>query len=141
MVPKTTPYQNDTTVSVKLYLAFELSQAEWKPAFMIGLGRAPRLRTLKGHDLTGLRREIEQAKARFGLSKEAAVLSGYEAGQDGFWLYRYPESIDANSLVVDSASIEVNRRFRRAAQPLIFSFPNLEVFFMESLHCSCILWV
>jgi len=30
------------------------------------------------------------------------------------WLHRYLESIGVNNLVVDSASIEVNRRFRRA---------------------------
>jgi transposase len=51
---------------------------------------------------------------RFGLSKEAVVLSCYEAGRDGFWLHRYLEAGGVNHLVVDSASIEVNRRFRRA---------------------------
>jgi hypothetical protein len=40
MVPKTTHKMNDTTVSSKLYLALELSQAEWKLGFTIGLGQA-----------------------------------------------------------------------------------------------------
>ena len=114
MVPKTTCKANDTPVSGRLYLALELSQAEWKLCFTIGLGQAPRLRTLKARELDGLKREIEQAKVRFGLAKEAAVMSCYEAGRDGFWLHRYLESIGVNNLVVDSASIEVNRRFRRA---------------------------
>src|SRR5574341_909860 len=114
MVPKTTRKRNDTPVSGRLYLALELSQAEWKLGFTIGLGQAPRLRSLQARNLKGLSREIEQAKERFGLSKEAAVVSCYEAGRDGFWLHRYLESIGVGNLVVDSASIEVNRRFRRA---------------------------
>jgi len=43
MVPKTTSRKNDTPVSGRLYLALELSQAEWKLGFTIGLGQAPRL--------------------------------------------------------------------------------------------------
>lgn len=113
MVPKTTRKQNDTPVSGKLYLAFELSESEWKLGFTIGLGQAPRLRTIKARNLEGLRRELEQARVRFGLSKETAVLSCNEAGRDGFWLHRYLEVQGINNLVVDSASIEVNRRYRR----------------------------
>src|SRR6185295_743513 len=59
------------------------------------------------------KREIEQAKGRFGLAKEVSVYSCYEAGRDGFWLHRYLESVGVKNRVVDSASIEVNRRFRR----------------------------
>ena len=114
MVPKTTCRAKDKPLSGTLYLALELSQAEWKLGFTIGLGQAPRLRSLKARDRDGLKREIEQAKVRFGLAKEVAVSSCYEAGRDGFWLHRYLESIGVDNLVVDSASIEVNRRFRRA---------------------------
>lgn len=113
MVPRTTRKTNDTPVSGKLYLAFELSEGEWKLGFTIGLGQAPRLRTIKARHLEGLRREIEQARVRFGLPKETAVLSCYEAGRDGFWLHRYLDAQGINNLVVDSASIEVNRRYRR----------------------------
>jgi len=113
MVPKTTRTRNDTPVLRKLYLAFELSESEWKLGFTIGLGQAPRLRAIKARHLEGLRREIEQARVRFGLSEDADVLSCYEAGRDGFWLHRYLEAQGINNLVVDSASIEVNRRYRR----------------------------
>jgi transposase len=113
MVPKTTRKQNNTPVSGKLYLAFELSESEWKLGFTIGLGQAARLRAVKARSLEGLKREIEQAKVRFGLPKETAVLSCYEAGRDGFWLHRYLEAQGINNLVMDSASIEVNRRYRR----------------------------
>jgi len=95
-------------------MAIELSSAEWKLGFTIGVGQAPRLRTLKARDLSGLKQEIEQAKIRFGLERNVEVFSCYEAGRDGFWLHRHLEASDVNNLVVDSASIEVNRRFRRA---------------------------
>lgn len=114
MVPKTTRKKDETPVPARLYLALELSQAEWKLGFTIGLGQAPRLKSLAGRNVKGLKREIEQAKERFGLAKEAVVLSCYEAGRDGFWLHRYLEANNVDNVVVDSASIEVNRRFRRA---------------------------
>ena len=84
MVPKTTRKRNDTLVSGKLYLAFELSESEWKLGFTIGLGQAPRLKNLHARNLKGLKREIGQAKVRFGLSEDTVVLSCYEAGRDAF---------------------------------------------------------
>jgi transposase len=60
-----------------------------------------------------LGQEIHLAKKRFKRS-EANVVSCYEAGRDGFWLDRYLKAKGIENLVVDSASIEVNRRARRA---------------------------
>jgi transposase len=97
-----------------LYLAFELGNAEWKLGFSVGIGQRARVRTIQARDVEGLEREIELAKARFGLPEEAGVLSCYEAGRDGFWLHRYLTEAGVKNLVVDSSSIEVNRRFRRA---------------------------
>ena len=42
------------------------------------------------------------------------MVSCYEAGRQGFWLHRWLVAQDVESHVVDSASIEVNRRKRRA---------------------------
>jgi hypothetical protein len=50
--------RNDTTKGGKLYLAFEMSNAEWKLGLTIGLAQAPRWRTLKARNLKGLRQEI-----------------------------------------------------------------------------------
>jgi transposase len=41
-------------------------------------------------------------------------VSCYEAGRDGFWLHRYLQSRGIDNVVVDSASLEVDRRLRRA---------------------------
>lgn len=113
MEPETTCTSNDTTEKRKLYMAMELSQKEWKLGFSVGPGQAPRLRSVAGRDLGGLMVEIRLARERFGLGKEVEVESCYEAGRDGFWLHRYLERQGVRNLVVDSASIEVSRRFRR----------------------------
>jgi transposase len=97
-----------------LYLAFELGESEWKLGFTTGFGQNPRRRTIKAGDRDALEREIDLAKPRFGLPAQARVMSCYEAGRDGFWLHRYLISQDIENLVVDSASIEVNRRAKRA---------------------------
>lgn len=58
--------------------------------------------------------EIACAKERLGLPPDAPVISCYEAGRDGFWLHRYLTALGVTNHVVDSSSIEVNRRARRA---------------------------
>jgi len=97
-----------------LYLAFELGNLHWKLGFTIGMGQRPRERNIAAGDLAALEREIRRAKKRFGLPEETPVLSCYEAGRDGFWLHRYLVAQGVENLVVDSSSIEVNRRQRRA---------------------------
>ena len=97
-----------------LYLAFELSEAHWKLGFTIGVGQRPRERNIRACDLAALREEIRRAKKRFDLPETVRVVSCYEAGRDGFWLHRYLTQEGVENLVVDSSSIEVNRRQRRA---------------------------
>jgi transposase len=103
-----------TTASPKLYLAFDLGWTSWNLAFTTGIAQKPRLRTIPARDLDGLKREIERARHRFGLSDTTEIRSCYEAGRDGFWLHRYLEKEGVNNRVVDASSIEVNRRARRA---------------------------
>ena len=97
-----------------LYLAFELGWNEWKLAFATGPADNPRLRALGGRKTDVLLQEIANAKKRFGLPDDAPVQSCYEAGRDGFWLHRYLECHGIVNQVVDSSSIEVKRRGRRA---------------------------
>jgi transposase len=106
--------QSNTTAAPVLYLALELSWNSWKLAFTVGLGQKARLRTIPARNAELLFREIDKAKARFGLPDDAPVASCYEAGRDGFWLHRLLVHHGIDNRVVDSASIEVNRRQRRA---------------------------
>jgi len=97
-----------------LYVAFELSKKEWKLAMTSGFGVQPWLRTVASRDWPGVERGIARGRARFGLSATAPVVSCYEAGRDGFWIHRALVARGIQNRVVDSASIEVNRRARRA---------------------------
>ena len=97
-----------------LYLAFELGDAQWKLGFTIGLGQQPRQRTIPAGHLDKLQAEITAARKRFRLDEAVRVVSCYEAGRDGFWLDRYLRSKGIENIIVDAASIEVNRRARRA---------------------------
>ena len=97
-----------------LYLALELSNRSWKLAFSTGHGQKPRFRNVPARDLDALTREIALARKRFGLPDSVSVISCFEAGRDGFWIHRFLQTQPHGfNLVVDSASIEVNRRFRR----------------------------
>ena len=114
MKPEAARLLNDTPFPQYLYMAIELSNEKWKVAFTIGFGQPPRLRNLTARDLRALTEEIRLAKIRFDLPESAPMVSCYEAGRDGFWLHRYLAAQGITNLVVDSASIEVNRRKRRA---------------------------
>jgi len=105
---------NSGTAPARLYLSFELGERDWKLAFTIGLGQRPRHRTIRAGDLTRLDAELAAAKQRFGLAAESAIVSCYEAGREGFWLHRALLARGVANIVVDAASIEVNRRARRA---------------------------
>ena len=98
----------------RIYLAFELSLKDWKLAFSCGFADKPLLRCVAAGDLPGLEGAIEEAKQKLGVAQSTTVASCYEAGRDGFWLHRYLVSIGVRNRIVDSASIEVNRRKRRA---------------------------
>jgi transposase len=96
-----------------LLLAFELGRRTWKLGFSVGLGQRPRCRQIPAGAVRLLAQEISRAKLRLRLPLDASVMSCYEAGRDGFWLHRYLVAQGITNHVVDSSSIEVNRRARR----------------------------
>ena len=102
------------TAGPVLYVAFELSWGTWKMAFTVGAGQPPRIRSVPARLTSSVLHEIKKAKLRFGLPANALVVSCYEAGRDGFWLHRFLLHQGIQNIVVDSASIEVSRRKRRA---------------------------
>src|SRR3974390_2303443 len=99
-----------------LYVAFELSRKDWKLGF--SEGKTPQIRqvTIPAGDLEGCRKEIDKAKERFGMKGPVRVRSCYEAGREGFWLHRALRKMGIENMVVDAASIEVNRRQRRGEE-------------------------
>lgn len=97
-----------------LLLAFELGQRTWKLGFTVGVGQRPRIRQIAARAVDRLADEIARAKARLDLPADAPVVSCFEAGRDGLWLHRYLMAHGITNHVVDSSSIEVDRRARRA---------------------------
>ena len=83
----------------KLYLAFELSNTQWKLGFTIGHRKQPRLRTITAGDLMTFQEEVRRAKERFRLPETIQVVSCYEAGRDGFWLHRYLATVGIVNLI------------------------------------------
>jgi hypothetical protein len=102
------------TCTTWLFLAFELGVETWKVGFTMGVAQRPRERSVRAGEVRALREEIGRAKRRFALADDAQVVSCSEAGRDGFWLHRLLVAHGIENLVVDSSSIEVNGRQRRA---------------------------
>jgi len=94
-----------------LYLALELSNTKWKLAF--SNGSKNRFVTINARDLKRFHQEVDESRKRLGLASDGQIMSCYEAGRDGFWIHRFLVAGGIENIVVDSASIEVNRRRRR----------------------------
>ena len=103
----------DTATQGGLYMSFELGDKSWKLTMSDGR-RGPGRYNVDAGDTAAVLDCIAKARARCGLSAEAKVHSCYEAGRDGWWLHRWLIEQGIDNIVVDAASIEVNRRARRA---------------------------
>src|ERR1700758_3833503 len=104
--------QNTGTVG-RLYMALELGDKKWIVAGSDGV-RGRSHYAVEAGDRQAMLVVLAKARARCGLRGKVMVHSCYEAGRDGFWLHRWLTEQGIDNLVVDSASIEVNRRARRA---------------------------
>ena len=110
----TSPSDQLTPSQRCLHMAIELSAAKWKLGFSDSVARRPRIRTIDAGQLEQLTLEIEAAKKTLRLDPETPVVSCYEAGRDGFWIHRCLISMGIESYIVEPASVEVNRKKRRA---------------------------
>ena len=97
-----------------LLVAFELGKKDWKLALTSGFAATPMVKTIPSGDLAAVERTLAAGRAHFGLPRAARVVSCYEAGRDGFWIHRALTTRGVDNRVLDSASIEVSRRARRA---------------------------
>ena len=103
----------ESTVAA-LYVALELASREWLLTMSSGPeAKRSRVRIRPG-DRAAMMMALMQAKTRSGLPADAPVRSCYEAGRDGFWPARWLVTLGIANVVVDSSSIEVPRRARRA---------------------------
>jgi transposase len=99
-----------------MYVAFELGKAKWKLGLVLPASNKLSKYTVDGGDVAAVQGLLDKAKAkaerRAGVP--VRVVSCYEAGYDGFWLHRWLQARQIDSRVLDPASVEVNRRSRRA---------------------------
>jgi transposase len=114
MITTATPNAHYSATEPVVFVAFELREKTWKLGFTIGHGQKPRERTVPARHHERILDEIAQAKRRLGLPETAPVVSCYEAGREGFWLHRFLQAHGVINQGVNSSSIEVNRRRRRA---------------------------
>jgi len=71
---------------------------------------------LEACDWKGLLDLCERIRTRIAreMKKPVEIISCYEAGYDGFWLHRLLEAHGIRNYVIDPASLQVDRRARRA---------------------------
>ena len=102
----------DSVSGAVLYMAMELSNKRWKLGF--SNGERQRQVSIEAGDWDSLNDQITRAREKLRLAADCRMVSCYEAGRDGFWIHRALVDQGIENRVIDSASIEVNRRKRRA---------------------------
>jgi transposase len=113
-----TQAQDFTRDDEVLAVSLELASKSWKVGLDDGKRRAPAVHGVDHAEPEGRLEEamavIEKTKKKWGLAPGVRVVVMYEAGQDGFWLQRALTARGCEALVVDPASIPVERKSRRA---------------------------
>lgn len=105
--------RKDTTSRSALYIAFDLGDKSWQ--LSLGDDRFHVSRhTVAAGDTRAVAAHILKAATRFKIGGRSEVHSVYEAGRDGRWFHRWLCELGVGNIVVDPASIEVNRRARQA---------------------------
>lgn len=110
---QTVLHGEDTQLPAELYISFELSDKKWQLTLSDGR-RGPSRYAVNAGDTAAVAQCMVKARERCKLQAHAKVHSCYEAGRDGWWLHRWLVEQGIDSILVDSASIEVNRHARRA---------------------------
>ena len=98
-----------------LYAALELSKNSWLLAIQVPGRDNPSLHPIKGGDTDRLMARLDAARGRLPKTsgQVTKVVPCYEAGYDGLWLARFPNPRDIECLVLEPASMQVNRKARR----------------------------
>jgi len=104
-----------TTPKHTLHAALELSKNSWLLAIQFPDRDNPSLYPIRGGNAEGLMAKLDAARKRLAKvsGQTPKVTLCYEAGYDGFWLSRLLEQRGIECLVMEPASLQVNRRARR----------------------------
>lgn len=106
------------TDELVLAVSLELAGAKWKVALHDGRREKPAVHTIAQPQAAARLQAaldlIEQQKEKWLLPADVRLVISYEAGQDGFWIYRTLQAHGIECYVIDPASIPVERHKRRA---------------------------
>ena len=107
---------SDNEIIATIFVSIELSHKSWLVGIHTPLADKVGLHKVEAGDSAGLLALIRRItkKVERTTSGSATVLSCYEAGYDGFWLHRVLVAAGIINHVIDPASLQVNRRARRA---------------------------
>jgi transposase len=97
----------------RLCMALDLGASKWHVAFLRDTTRRPKVHVVVAGNFGTLLEKAAAAKKRLGLPADAPISSCYEAGRDGFWIHRELVKRGVDNHVIDPASIEVERRWRK----------------------------
>jgi len=110
-----TQFPVSTSNEQSIYAALELSKNSWLLAIQVPGRDNPSLHPIGGGNAEGLMTKLDAARDRLTKisGQTPKVTLCYEAGYDGFWLARFLEQRGIECLVMEPASLQVNRRARR----------------------------
>ncbi len=107
---------SDAENAAVIFVSIELSKKSWLIGIHTPLADKIGLHKVEAGDSAGLLALIRRItkKIERTMRGPVKVLSCYEAGYDGFWLHRVLAEAGIINHVIDPASLQVNRRARRA---------------------------
>jgi transposase len=110
-----TQFPVSTSNEQSIHVALELSKHSWLLAIQAPGRDNPSLYPIKGGDAEGLMAKLDAARDRVAklTGQTPKVTLCYEAGYDGFWLARFLQQRSIDCLVMEPASLQVNRKARR----------------------------
>jgi transposase len=110
-----TQFPVSTSSEQSIYAALELSKNSWLLAIQVPGRDNPSLYPIRGGNAEGLMARLDAARERVAqvTGQTPKVTLCYEAGYDGFWLGRFLLQRGIECLVMEPASLRVNRRARR----------------------------
>ena len=114
MTTTATHHGHDTTPERILCVACELREKTWTLGCTTGHGHKPRARRLAVCHQVHVLHAVAPATKRCGLPDTAPVVRCDAAGRAGCWRHRFVQAQGRTNPVVDSSSIAVKRRQRRA---------------------------
>lgn len=100
-----------------IFVAIEMSRSKWVIGTHVPTATKVGIHAVEWGDVDGLLQLFARLRGRAADATgtaDAPILCCYEAGYEGFWLYRRLTAAGVRMIVIDPSSLLVNRRAKRA---------------------------